>query len=88
MGTLRRHTFTPHEVDLLLDLSTCRIRKSARASVLARYLSYLKALQRTQGDAAPPPRLSSFLQSTGRKPPAMQRATGSTKTAAAGLSSK
>jgi hypothetical protein len=88
MGTLRRHTFAPHELDLLLDLSTCGVRKSARTGLLRRYLSHLKAMQRTQGDAVPPPRLSLFLQSTGRKPPTMQRATSSTKKAAAGLSSK
>lgn len=37
-GTVRRHTFTPSELELLLDLQKSRIRKSSRADVLRRYL--------------------------------------------------
>jgi hypothetical protein len=53
-GAVRRHTFSPWELELLLDLQMCRIRKSARAEVLRRYL---KAVQ--QQFAADP---SSFLR--------------------------
>jgi len=41
-GAVRRHTFSPWELELLLDLQTCRARKSARAELLRRYL---KAVQ-------------------------------------------
>ena len=37
-GAVRRHTFSPWELELLLDLQTCRARKSARAELLRRYL--------------------------------------------------
>ena len=37
-GTVRRHTFTPSELELLLDLQNSRIRKSSRPDVLRRYL--------------------------------------------------
>ncbi|HZQ53928.1 MAG TPA: hypothetical protein VFB14_17125 [Bryobacteraceae bacterium] len=59
-GTVRRNTFTQWELELLLDLQTCRIRKSARPEVLRRYL---KAVQQhfAQG-ATSPLRLSAFLE--------------------------
>jgi hypothetical protein len=41
-GAVRRHTFSPWELELLLDLQMCRARKSARAELLRRYL---KAVQ-------------------------------------------
>jgi hypothetical protein len=37
-GTVRRHTFTPLELQLLLDVQAARIRKSAKNDVLRRYL--------------------------------------------------
>ncbi|MFL6446252.1 MAG: hypothetical protein ACJ746_00900 [Bryobacteraceae bacterium] len=37
-GTVRRHTFTQPELELLLDLQTSRIRKSSKPDVLRRYL--------------------------------------------------
>jgi hypothetical protein len=59
-GTVRRNTFTQWELELLLDLQTCRIRKSARPEVLRRYL---KAVQQhfAQGGTSPL-RLSAFLE--------------------------
>jgi hypothetical protein len=59
-GAVRRHTFTEWELELLLDLETCTIRKSARADLLRRYL---KAVHRefVEG-AASPLRFSSFLE--------------------------
>jgi hypothetical protein len=41
-GTLRRNTFTECELQLLLDLQACRIRKSTKPDILRRYL---KAVQ-------------------------------------------
>jgi len=37
-GTLRRSTFTQRELELLLDLQTCRVRKASRSETLRRYL--------------------------------------------------
>ncbi len=60
VGVVRRNTFTPLELELLLDLQNCRIRKSARADVLRRYL---KALQQQFAlDGSNPLRLSYFLE--------------------------
>ncbi|MBV9085740.1 MAG: hypothetical protein JOZ62_23955 [Acidobacteriaceae bacterium] len=59
-GSVKRHTFTQWELELLLDLQTCHIRKSARPEVLRRYV---KAVQQhfAQG-ALEPLRLSAFLE--------------------------
>ncbi len=37
-GSVRRHTFTPFELELLLDLQHSRLRKSSRPDALRRYL--------------------------------------------------
>jgi len=37
-GTLRRHTFTRIELDLLLDVQASRMRKTAKTEMLRRYL--------------------------------------------------
>ena len=37
-GSVRRHTFTPIELELLLDLQRSRLRKSSRPDALRRYL--------------------------------------------------
>jgi hypothetical protein len=42
-GTVRRHTFTPSELELLLDLQNSRIRKSSKPDVLRRYLRAAQA---------------------------------------------
>jgi len=59
-GAVRRHTFTEWELELLLDLQTCPVRKSARADLLRRYL---KAVHRDFAEgAASPLRFSSFVE--------------------------
>lgn len=64
-GEVRRHKFTSHEMELLLDLHACGIRKSARAELLRRYLKVLQ--QRAgQGDDCYM-RLSLFIEISGRK---------------------
>lgn len=57
---MRRHTFTEWELELLLDLQTCPIRKSARADLLRRYL---KAVHQDFADGASSPlRFASFVE--------------------------
>ena len=57
---MRRHTFTQWELELLLDLQNCKIRKSARAEMLRRYL---KAVQvNLSEDGSTLLRLSTFLE--------------------------
>jgi hypothetical protein len=64
-GGVRRHKFSLHEMDLLLDLNACRIRKSAQPEMLRRYL---KAVQQHAGDdGGSPMRLSFFIQAGTRK---------------------
>ncbi|HEX4771797.1 MAG TPA: hypothetical protein VH351_13245 [Bryobacteraceae bacterium] len=60
-GSVRRHTFTQWELELLLDLQTCGVRKSARPDLLRRYV---KAVQQdfARGSSSGPLRLSAFLE--------------------------
>jgi hypothetical protein len=87
-GTVQRHVFTQRELELLLDLQTCSIRKCARADVLRRYLKAVQ--QHFTGDASNLLRLSAFVeqesqQRTSSRPVALAgRAVHKT----AGLSSK
>jgi hypothetical protein len=37
-GSVRRHTFTQSELELLFDVQTCRLRKSSKPEALRRYL--------------------------------------------------
>jgi hypothetical protein len=64
-GSVRRNTFTQWELELLLDLQTCGVRKSARAELLRRYV---KAVQQqfAQGSFSPM-RLSEFLEKENQK---------------------
>lgn len=58
-GSVRRHTFAQWELELLLDLQLCHVRKSARSELLRRYL---KAVQQHYSTGALAPlRLSAFL---------------------------
>jgi hypothetical protein len=59
-GGTRRHTFTQWELELLLDLQTCRIRKSSRPEVLRRYLKAVQ--QHFAAGALDPLRLATFLE--------------------------
>jgi hypothetical protein len=74
-GSVRRHTFSQWELELLLDLQTCRVRKSARSELLRRYV---KAVQQhfTEG-AVSPLRLAAFLEHENQRSrtPAKERVT-------------
>src|SRR5579875_2359259 len=59
-GTLRRHTFTPWELQLLLDFQGCRLRKSAKPDILRRYLKAVQ--QHFSPGAASPLRFSDFME--------------------------
>jgi hypothetical protein len=58
-GGVRRNTFMQWELELLLDLQTCQIRKGSRPEILRRYV---RAVQQhfAQGATAPL-RLAAFL---------------------------
>src|SRR4051812_14297647 len=58
-GAVRRHTFTPSELELLLDLQNSRIRKSSRPDVLRRYLRAAQLQLAQQGSLL---RLSKFME--------------------------
>ena len=68
---MRRHVFSQWELELLLDLQMCRLRKSARAGLLRRYLKSVQ--QQFSKGATVPPRLSAFLarEQEEKKPSAM-----------------
>ena len=65
-GAVRRNTFTEWELELLLDLQTFRVRKSARPDLLRRYL---KAVHEDLADGASTPlRFASFMERKTRRP--------------------
>jgi hypothetical protein len=59
-GAVRRHTFSEWELELLLDLQTCAVRKSARADLLRRYLKTVH--QDFAEGASSPLRFASFVE--------------------------
>ena len=59
-GTLRRHVFTQCELQLLLDLQACRIRKSTKPEILRRYLRAVQ--QQAAVDASPPLGFAQFFE--------------------------
>jgi len=61
-GAVRRNRFTQWELDLLLDLQNAKLRKSARADALRRYLRAVQLAQAQVAEA--PPRFSVFLGET------------------------
>ena len=65
-GSVRRNRFTQWELDFLLDVQTARLRKSARADALRRYL---RAVQHSQlsGSLVPPAFLAFLAQTPHRK---------------------
>jgi hypothetical protein len=72
VGIVRRNLFTHWELDLLLDVQIARLRKSARAEALRRYL---RTVQQSQSaGAAEPPRFSAFMAEI----PARKAAAGGT----------
>ena len=75
-GTVRRHTFTQSELELLLDLQNSRIRKSSKPDVLRRYL---RAAQLQFAQEASLLRFSKFMERENAPrstpPPAFQAST-------------
>jgi hypothetical protein len=63
-GSVRRHTFTQWELELLLDLQNCKMRKAARTDMLRRYLKAVQ--QQLSQDGATLLRLSAFLEREGQ----------------------
>ncbi len=60
-GPIRRNTFRPWEIDLLLDMEKCEVKRSARRLTLLRYQ---RAVQRLlENGARGFPLLSEFLAS-------------------------
>lgn len=51
-GTVRRHTFTRMELDLLLDVQASRMRKTAKNEVLRRYLRATQQQFATEGSVS------------------------------------
>lgn len=58
-GTVRRHTFTQPELELLLDLQNSRIRKSSKPDLLRRYLRAAQTQFAQQGSVL---RFSAFME--------------------------
>jgi hypothetical protein len=64
-GNMRRNTFRPWEVELLLDIEGCNLRESAKREILKRYQ---KAVQRyMEKGASLPLRLSEYLENVKAK---------------------
>lgn len=57
-GTIRRNTFTPLELDLLLDVQASQMRKSAKQEMLRRYLRTVQ--QQFASDGSAPLRFAQF----------------------------
>lgn len=64
-GSVRRNTFSQWELELLLDLQTCGIRKASRSETLRRYLRAVQ--QHYAKGAVGPLRLSAFLDRENQK---------------------
>jgi hypothetical protein len=59
-GGMKRSSFQPWELEFLLDVDLCRIRKSSRAEVLRRYQ---RAVQKRVSSGQPGfPKLSAFVE--------------------------
>jgi hypothetical protein len=64
-GNMRRNTFRPWEVELLLDIEGCSLRESAKRETLKRYQ---KAVQRQMEKGARSPlKLSEYLENVKSK---------------------
>ena len=64
-GNMRRNTFRPWEVELLLDIEACNLRESAKRETLKRYQ---KAVQRQMEKGARLPlKLSEYLENVKAK---------------------
>jgi hypothetical protein len=58
-GSISRNTFQPWEIELLLDIETCRIQESARKNILRRWQRAVE--QQMEKGATMPMKLSEFL---------------------------
>jgi hypothetical protein len=87
-GTVQRHVFTQWELELLLDLQTCSIRKCAKADVLRRYLKAVQ--QHFTNDASNLLRLSAFVEQENQQRTSTRSGTQTARPVhnTAGLSSK
>ncbi len=66
-GTMKRNTFQPWEIELLLDIEACKLKGPARWQILRQYQ---RAVQRDMEDgAARPMKLSEYLSRRRRKRP-------------------
>ena len=64
-GAIARNTFEPWEIDILLDLDTCRLERRRRWDILRQYQ---RAIERQLQDGpGPPMKLSEFLEARERK---------------------
>jgi hypothetical protein len=77
-GQFQRHVFAPWELDVLLDIESCRVRQSSRIGLLRRYQQ--ATCQRALRGGQPLLRFSDFLLE-------QRRRRSSRKAATAGLSS-
>lgn len=64
-GTVRRHVFTPAELDLLLDVQASHVRKNAKNDVLRRYLRTVQ--HQFARDGSGPLRFANFRETEGPK---------------------
>jgi hypothetical protein len=64
-GQFQRHVFSPWELDLLLDIESCKVRQSSRASLLRRYQH--AACQRALRGGQPMLMFSEFLAEQRRR---------------------
>jgi hypothetical protein len=64
-GTVRRHVFTPAELDLLLDVQASHVRKNAKNEVLRRYLRTVQHQFATDGSG--PLRFANFWETETQK---------------------
>jgi hypothetical protein len=71
-GNMRRNTFRPWEVELLLDIEACSLRESAKRETLKRYQ---KAVQKhMEKGARLPLKLSEYLENVKTKKAAQTQA--------------
>jgi hypothetical protein len=64
-GAIARNTFQPWEIDILLDLDSCRLERRRRWDILRQYQ---RAVERQLQDGPGPPiKLSEFLEARERK---------------------
>jgi hypothetical protein len=58
-GSISRNTFQPWEIEVLLDIETCRMQESARTNILRRWQRAVE--QQMEKGSTTPMKLSEFL---------------------------